>query len=128
MKQRHRDRADLLLLFATYWQLGETPFRGGPGFCQEEMGHACEWETSMMLMAAPRLVGNFRTLEPVPIRPAFAPASRAWITRDRTVQGHIGYPSNASAEKGERLLTWFANGTAEFLKRVIAWNGKSWEG
>src|SRR5580698_4546513 len=44
-RQRYRDRTDLLLLSATYWQFGGRP----DGLVQSEMGHACEWETSMIL-------------------------------------------------------------------------------
>jgi len=59
VRQRHRARNDLLLLFATYWNLGgkARPFQTS---CQREMGHACEWETSMILRLAPHLVGHSR--------------------------------------------------------------------
>src|SRR5436190_12436659 len=64
VRQRHRQRSDLLLLLATYWNLAE-PSRlsalvvpasaGGLGLHQREMAHACEWETSMILRLAPHL-------------------------------------------------------------------------
>src|SRR5688572_10591118 len=78
VRQQHRDRNDLLLLFATYWHLGGIP-QGG--FHQSEMGHACEWETSMMLRLAPHLVGNYKKADPVGQEKGFSPAFRAWITR-----------------------------------------------
>src|SRR3954447_15913128 len=56
VRQRHRTRADLLLLGATYWMLGARPHEAGAGIAQDRMGHACEWETSMMLRLNPRLV------------------------------------------------------------------------
>ena len=56
-RQRYRDRDDLLLLAATYWMLGSRPRDANPAFVQDRMGHACEWETSMMLHLAPHLVG-----------------------------------------------------------------------
>jgi creatinine amidohydrolase len=128
VRQRQRNRSDLLLLLGTYWQLaiGDLPER--EEFQQSEMGHACEWETSMMLAVAPRLVGDHRSIEPVPFGDSFTPASRAWITQDRTVPGHIGAPGSATAAKGERLFTWFAEGTIRLLERVIAWAGRSWNG
>src|SRR5689334_2238966 len=43
-RQRHRDRADLLLLAATYWTLGGQPRTADPALVQPRMGHACEWE------------------------------------------------------------------------------------
>ena len=57
-RQRHRGRGDLLLLAATYWTLGARPHEADPSIEQTRMGHACEWETSMILRLAPHLVGD----------------------------------------------------------------------
>jgi creatinine amidohydrolase len=128
VRQRHRDRDDLLLLLATYWASGPGPSTGGPALHQKEMGHACEWETSMILRLAPHLVGTYQGLEPVPPGNPFLPASRAWITRDRTTPGHIGSPHLASAEKGEFLFQAFSEDVVSLLQRVIRWDGRTWEG
>jgi len=125
LRQRHRSRGDLLLVFATYWNLGEETVAG---FVQNEMGHACEWETSMMLRIAPSLVGDFASAEPVEPGRAFLPAARGWTTKDRSNPGHIGHPAAASEEKGEWLLSRFADDATAFLERVIAWDGHSWNG
>lgn len=127
-RQRYRQRNDLLLLFATYWILGADPNAADASLVQHEMGHACEWETSMILRLRPDLVGDYQQTEPVPFGNAFQPASRGWITKDRTVPGHIGQPNFASAEKGERLLQVFSAEVVRLLERVLAWDGKSWEG
>ncbi len=127
-RQRYRDRDDLLLLSATYWLLGSKPNQLEPSLVQTEMGHACEWETSMILRLAPHTVGELADLEPVSQTPSFAPASRGWITRERTEPGHIGDPRSATAEKGEFLFRAFARDVVTFLERVIAWDGRSWEG
>lgn len=128
VRQRHRNRSDLLLLFATYWHLGAPPIDLGDTLHQRQMGHACEWETSMMLRITSQLVGDLKKLTPVESGTAFEPASRAWITKDRTEPGHIGYPHLASTEKGEALLRVFADGVVALLERVIVWDGKSWNG
>ena len=128
VRQRHRQRQDLLLLFATYWNLGDEPRLAGLKLRQREMGHACEWETSMMLRLAPALVKELKNLEPVESGPGFAPAARAWITKERTAPGHLGHPRDASAEKGEALFKVFADGLVTFLERVRAWDGKGWNG
>ncbi len=127
-RQRHRDRDDLLLLSATYWLLGSKPDQLEPSLVQSDMGHACEWETSMILRLAPHLVGEREALEPVSQTPSFAPASRGWITRERTEAGHIGDPRSATAEKGEVLFRTFARDVVAFLERVIDWDGRSWGG
>jgi creatinine amidohydrolase len=128
VRQRHRDRTDLLLLWATYWTLAEKAGPSHPALKQQRMGHACEWETSMILRIAPHLVGEIKLLQPVEPDEAFAPAARAWITTDRSAVGHIGHPQLATAEKGEALLARAADGVTAFLERVLAWDGKSWNG
>jgi creatinine amidohydrolase len=128
VRQRHRDRRDLLLLFATYWGLGGIPHRVSPATKQKQMGHACEWETSMMLLLAPLLVGDLTNLARVEFGNAFEPATRGWITKDRTEPGHIGDPAQATAEKGETLFRLFTDDVVAFLERVVAWDGKGWSG
>jgi creatinine amidohydrolase len=128
LRQRHRERDDLLFLFATYWNLGAKPADSNPSLHQKQMGHACEWETSMMLRLAPQLVGDYRAAAPVESGSAFTPANRAWITRERSVPGYIGSPNLASAEKGEHLFTVFSADVTGFLDRVVRWDGKSWSG
>jgi creatinine amidohydrolase len=92
------------------------------------MGHACEWETSMMLQLDPRRVGKYQEAQPVDPGTPFTPANRGWITRERSVPGHIGWPHLASAEKGEHLFTSFTADLVALLERVIRWDGKSWNG
>jgi len=127
-RQRYRHRNDLLLLAATYWELGSQPRTKHPALVQDHMGHACEWETSMILKLAPHLVGDLPLIDPVPFGNSFEPGSRGWITRDRSTPGHIGDPRQASVEKGELLFRLFADDVAAFLERVIAWDGRSWDG
>jgi creatinine amidohydrolase len=127
LRQKHRQRGDLLLLTSTYWTAGGNPNQADASFKQKQMGHACEWETSMMLRLAPHLVGDLTSVQEVPFGAAFAPAHRAWITKDRTEVGHIGDPRHATAEKGEVLFRVFSAAVVSLLERVIAWNGKDWD-
>jgi creatinine amidohydrolase len=127
-RQRYRERDDLLLLSATYWLLGARPREIDPALIQDRMGHACEWETSMILRLAPQLVGELEDVEAVPFGNPFEPGSRGWITRERSAAGHIGEPRAASAQKGETLFRLFADDVVAFLERVIAWDGRSWDG
>lgn len=128
MRQRHRERGDLLLLMGTYWSLGEGVVPESAGLHQREMGHACEWETSMMLRLDQALVGDYRGSKPVDSGNAFKPGYRGWVTQDRSEPGHIGYPHLATAEKGEWLFSRFAGDVVNWLKRVVAWDGHSWDG
>lgn len=127
LRQRYRDRQDLLLLFATYWNLAD-PASSIPGLQQSEMGHACEWETSMILRLNPDLVKNHPDVPTVEFGNPFLPAQRAWIMPDRSEPGHVGDPAAATAEKGEQLFSLFGDGVANFITRVTNWDGQSWEG
>lgn len=127
-RQRYRARNDLLLIAATYWTLGGDLLAADPSLEQTSMLHACEWETSMMLRIAPHLVGDLDSVAMIPAGSGFEPASRGWITKDRSAEGHIGNPKIATAEKGENLLRAFAAGAVAFLERAAAWDGKSWDG
>ncbi|MBI1355485.1 MAG: creatininase family protein [Acidobacteria bacterium] len=116
MRQRLRERDDLVLLFTSYWNLAD-PQNGQ--FTQPEIGHAGEWETSMMLRIAPHLIeGDPSLLESVSPALGFEPAYRGWTTRERSKTGHIGSPQLATEAKGEHLLATFADGVAAFLERM----------
>jgi creatinine amidohydrolase len=92
------------------------------------MGHACEWETSMILRLAPQLVKDHAAADEVPFGNPFEPASRGWTMNDRSVPGHVGDPRSANAEKGEALFQTFTTATVAMLRRVLAWDGSGWEG
>lgn len=127
-RQKHRHRSDLLLLFVTYWNLGAEPWTMDPSIDQRVMGHACEWETSMVLRIRPELVGDLSQVKDVAFGNPFEPASRGWIMTDRSEPGHVGDPRSASAEKGEVLFTCFARSALDLLDRVCNWDGQSWNG
>lgn len=130
-RQRHRMRGDLLLLGASYWDFAK-PAALRNDLVQDIVGHACEWETSMMLAIRPELVKEFQSLKDMDRGFWFEPAYRGWITKERAptgadAPGHLGAPRHASAEKGEFLFEAFAVGVEQYLNRVVAWDGHSWE-
>jgi creatinine amidohydrolase len=125
LRQKYRERRDLVLISTTYWTLGARPQQADSSFVQANMGHACEWETSMMLRLRPELVGDYKAAANVPQRDPFEPANRGWITKDRSEVGHIGQPQKATAEKGEKLFQLFADDVAAYLERIVAWDGTS---
>ena len=128
VRQKYRQRSDLLLALTTYWGLGTQPWLRDSSIHQREMGHACEWETSMVLRAAPHLVGDYTNAPVVESGNSFLPGHRAWITKDRTELGHIGWPHLATAEKGELLFEMFSADVIAWIERINAWDGQSWEG
>lgn len=127
IRQRYRQRRDLLMLFATYWNLAD-PTNSIPGLQQTSMQHACEWETSMILRLTPELVHNHSSVPEIKPGNSFEPAQRAWNIPDRSDAGHIGDPAVATPEKGEQLLQVFSDRVVQLIQRVIDWDGQSWEG
>lgn len=130
-RQRHRTRRDLLLLGASYWDFAQ-PAQMRHDLHQDIVGHACEWETSMVLAIRPELVKEYRSLPEMDRRFWFEPAYRGWITQERAPQGveapgHLGIPHQASAEKGEFLFEAFTTGFVSYIERVVGWDGHSWE-
>lgn len=127
LRQKYRERSDLLLLSTTYWTLGGQPHKADASIEQQQMGHACEWETSMMLRIRPELVGDLTQTDDAPFGRGFSPAQRAWITKDRTSTGHIGDPRRATAEKGETIFRTFSADVVSLLERMTAWDGTEWD-
>lgn len=125
LRQRHRLLEGLLPLAATYWNLDAPP--SDAGLYQREMGHACEWETSMMLAVAPQLVHGHERIEAVAPGIGFEPAARGWTMADRSEPGHIGWPALATPEKGEALFGAFSRGGVALVRRMVAWDGSSWD-
>ena len=75
----HRD--DLLLLAATYWILGSKPNAVDPTIEQKQMGHACEWETSMILHLTPIWLATWARSSRYHRRCHSSPATQGWITK-----------------------------------------------
>ena len=128
LRQKLRPRSDILLLSTTYWTLGGMPSDVDPSIQQKTVGHACELETSMMLRIRPELVGDLSKTNDIPFGNGFTPAHRACTTKDRSDRGHIGDPRQANAEKGEVAFRVYSADVIKLLERVIAWDGKSWNG
>jgi creatinine amidohydrolase len=119
VRQKYRERRDLALLSTTYWTLGAKPQQADKSLVQDRMGHACEWETSMMLRIRPELVGDYKAAKEVSQADPYEPANRGWITKDRSEVGHIGQPAHATAEKGELLFSLFADDVARYLEGLV---------
>ena len=73
LRQKLRDRSDLLLLSTTYWENGD-PNAARDDFVQTQMGHAGEWETSMMVVIRPSW---WAIIRPFPRCPLARPSSAA---------------------------------------------------
>ena len=95
--------------------------------------HAGEYETSLLLAATPTLVDTSAytvnyiadVTKPEVLKPEFAPATFAWLTRDIAPSGVMGDPNPSSAEKGERWIEEAATQAAACLEAMLAYENSS---
>jgi creatinine amidohydrolase len=109
-----------VLAAASYWDLASGELAALAEGPRKTMGHACEFETSMMLHLRPDLV---RAQEVADDPPRDEPALRGLFLADdmkqKTAQGAVGYPRLATAEKGKRFLQAAVSRTVEVLEALL---------
>lgn len=93
---------------------------------QKSVHHACEVETSMMMVLAPDTVKHDRLSEAFGVlgadpRKALR-AARFHPFKDLTPSGVVGDARRASRQKGEKLLAVCVEGLAAVLKHEKMWN------
>jgi creatinine amidohydrolase len=117
LQPRYRER---LLSAASYWELAAQELAALAEGPRKVMGHACEYETSMMLALRPELVAGDE-IEDDPPRddPALRGLFLAEDMRQRTHHGAVGYPGLASAEKGRAFLAAAVERTAEVVRALL---------
>src|SRR5262245_11046118 len=117
LQTRYRDR---LLTGASYWELAEKELAALAEGPRKSMGHACEFETSMVLALRPDLVRRDEVRDDPPNDdPALRGLFLAEDMHQRTDHGAVGYPERASAEKGQAILTAAVNRTAEVVAALL---------
>lgn len=105
---------------ASYWELAERELAAladGPRKC---MGHACEFETAMVLALRPDLVQRDEiTDDPPQDDLALRGLYIAEDFEQRTDHGAVGYPERATAERGQQFLAAAIDRTAEVVRGLL---------
>jgi creatinine amidohydrolase len=84
------------------------------------MGHACEFETSMVMALRPELVRREEIKnDPPPTEPALRGLYISEDMKQRTQRGAVGYPELATAEKGRKFLNAAIERTAEVVQALL---------
>jgi creatinine amidohydrolase len=125
LEQFGTQHADSRIVVATWWRVASEALLALNETGQGGVGHACEFETSLMLHIAPQLV----RMDAAPARsnlPTFEWAkadllrsSRASLfrtMREMTPSGAFGEPRGASAEKGRQITDIVCDALAEILR------------
>jgi creatinine amidohydrolase len=112
--------AQRVLAAASYWELAEKELAALAEGPRKSMGHACEFETAMVLALRPELV---RREEIKDDPPRDDPALRGLFLADdmyqKTDHGAVGYPELATAEKGRSFLNAAITRTTEVVTGIL---------
>jgi creatinine amidohydrolase len=109
-----------ILAAASYWDLASKELAALAEGPRKTMGHACEFETSMMLALRPDLVRREQVRDDPPRDdPALRGLYLAEDMHQRTDHGAVGYPALASADKGRAFLDAAVARTTEVLQALL---------
>jgi creatinine amidohydrolase len=125
------DADDVYLVLSSWWEIGtEGILPDTMGLEQKVMQHACEYETSLMMVLKPGLVDVSK------ITPRSPPIQNDWYNCDTgsrrgvsvfrrhhrlTAEGSMGHPESASAEKGAGILDGVRRQIVAFLTEFAQW-------
>ena len=117
LQPHYRDR---ILSAASYWDLAAAELAALAEGPRKTMGHACEFETSMMLALRPDLVRRDQIRDDPPREnAALRGLYLAEDMKQRTDHGAVGYPELATAEKGRAFLNAAIVRTAEVVETLL---------
>ncbi len=118
LQTRYQDRQ---LTAASYWDLAAKELAALAEGPRKNMGHACEFETSMIMALRPELVRREEIRDDPPNDAAVLRG--LYIAEDmkqRTDHGAVGYPQLATAEKGKAFLAAAIDRTVEVVQALLA--------
>jgi creatinine amidohydrolase len=106
---------------ASYWEIAEKELAALAEGPRKSMGHACEFETSMVMALRPELVRKEEIQDdPPPAEPALRGLYLAEDMKQRTQRGAVGYPALGTPEKGKAILNAAIERTAEVVQALLA--------
>jgi creatinine amidohydrolase len=114
---------DRILSGASYWELASKEFAAIAQGPRKDMGHACEFETSMILHLRPDLVRKHEIKNDgfesdAALRGLYLADDLSQVS----ARGCVGSPELASAEKGEKLLQAAISRTQEVIEALLKRN------
>jgi creatinine amidohydrolase len=117
LQAHYRDRQ---LSAASYWDLAARELAALAEGPRKTMGHACEFETSMVLALRPELVRREEVKDdPPPSEPELRGLYLCEDMHQRTDHGAVGYPERASAEKGRAMIQAAIERTVEVVQALL---------
>src|SRR5262245_1634721 len=118
LQTRYLDRQ---MTAASYWEIAENELAALAQGERKSMGHACEFETSMIMALRADLVRKEEIQDdPPPPEPLLRGLYIAEDMKQRTQRGAVGYPALATAEKGRAFLAAAIDRTTEVVRALLA--------
>jgi creatinine amidohydrolase len=118
LQPKYRDR---LLTAASYWDLAKDELAALAEGPRKTMGHACEFETSMVMALRPELVRR-EELKNDDTRYKDNALRGLYVAEDMsqcTQQGSVGYSELATPEKGQAFLNAAVTRTCEVVQALL---------
>lgn len=117
LRPRYQQR---ILSAASYWDLAAKELAALGQGPRKTMGHACEYETAMMLHLRPDLVRrDLIADDPANDDPVLRGLFLGEDMFQRTDHGAVGHPQLATAENGQRFLNAAIERTTEVVRRLL---------
>lgn len=120
LRQLQSEYPQRQLSAASYWDLAAKELAELAEGPRKNMGHACEFETSMVMALRPELVRKEAIQDDPPIDdPALRGLYLCEDMKQRTQRGAVGYPQLANPEKGRRFLNAAVDRTVEVVQTLL---------
>jgi creatinine amidohydrolase len=111
---------DRTLTAASYWDLAQQELAALADGPRKVMGHACEFETSMVMALRPDLVRKDQIRNDLEaLDPALRGLYIAEDMRQRTDHGAVGYCELATPEKGRKMIAAAAERVVEVVQALL---------
>jgi creatinine amidohydrolase len=105
---------------ASYWEIAEQELAALADGPRKSMGHACEFETSMIMALRPELVRRDEIKnDPPPPEPSLRGLYISEDMKQRTQRGAVGYPELATPEKGNKCIAAAVERTVEVIQALL---------
>ncbi len=118
LRMTHTQR---IISAASYWDLAAKELAALAEGPRKNMGHACEFETSMMMHLRPDLVRRDQIRDDPPNDdPVLRGLYLGEDMYQRTDHGAVGYPQLATPEKGKVFLEAAISRTAEVVRQLLS--------
>lgn len=126
----HREIPELYLAFSSWWTIAAAQVAALTNVKQEVVTHACELESSMILLLRPELVkleaarGANIPFDSAFYCPEFSHPSRVDVPRafdQLSATGAFGHPEIAEPEKGEALFSAAVGEVTAFVREFAKW-------